>query len=238
MFPLYRPKVLIVAPHPDDEIIGCGGIISRIKEEGGKVYVLFLTNGTTVDFSNGGRSTVRERRKEVESVARYMGYDDYDIVFGGNEYHLRLDNLPRVDLISKIEKDCVVSYERVKPDIVLFPQATSYNQDHWQSSMAVFTASRPSDPNLKHQPRVIATYESPADQWSIFGTNPGNYFVGLSENHLEKKISGFKLYKSQTRDHPNLRSFESLRSLAVIRGGQCGFQFAEGFCCHRAIAGL
>ena len=88
MINLRDQTLLIIAPHPDDEILGCGGLIKRIKEEGGKVYVLFMTVGTTVDYSSKGKSSYQERIKEIEKVAKFMQYDDYAIAFPGNNHHL------------------------------------------------------------------------------------------------------------------------------------------------------
>ena len=106
-------KVLIISPHPDDEVIGCGGLISKIKENGGKVYVLFLTNGDTNDFSAVGKSTSRQRNNEIEKVAKFLKFDDYEIAFEGNSYHLRLDKVPQIEIISKIETIKLTKHERI-----------------------------------------------------------------------------------------------------------------------------
>ena len=68
-------KILIISPHPDDEVFGCGGLIHRCKREGGEVYVLYLTVGTTKDFSAKGISTLDERMNEVEKVVKFLKID-------------------------------------------------------------------------------------------------------------------------------------------------------------------
>src|SRR3990170_7478769 len=143
---LDRETLLIVAAHPDDEVLGCGGLISRIKEEGGKVFVLFLTNGTTEDFSAKGTSTQEEREKEIEEVVKFFKYEDYRIAFPGNKYHLKLDSLPQKDIMAEIERG-PISLEEVDPSIVAFPSLDDYNQDHRIVALAAFASCRPA-PNI------------------------------------------------------------------------------------------
>ena len=85
MFKLKTQTLLVVAPHPDDEIIGCGGLINKIKENGGRVYVLYLTVGETRDFSKRGYSGLEERRKELEEVSKFLKFDGFDLAFEGND---------------------------------------------------------------------------------------------------------------------------------------------------------
>src|SRR3989344_9283508 len=82
---LIKQRLLVVAPHPDDEVIGCGGLIQKIKEGSGKVYILFLTVGETRDFSKKGISSLATRKKEIEKVAKFLQYDDYDIALEGEQ---------------------------------------------------------------------------------------------------------------------------------------------------------
>ncbi len=226
-------RLLVIAPHPDDEVIGCGGLIARIKQEGGKVFVLFLTNGDAKDFSKTGFSTQSERKKEIEKVAKYMQFDGYDIAFEGNSYHLKLDDLPQYKLISMNERESPVSIEKIKPTILASPHFTSYNHDHRAAANAVFTASRPANKKDKFQPNVFLTYESPADKWSMETNGNPNYFVELSSDHLAKKIKSLRLYKSQLRNQANLRSPQALKSIAVLRGSLCGSSYAEAYDCLR-----
>ena len=118
---LAKQTLLVIAPHPDDEILGCGGLIKKIKDAGGKVYVLFLTVGDTHDFSNKGLSTGKERQKEIEKVAKFLKFDDYYLAFGGNDHHLKLDLWGQKALMDMIERGSSVSLEKVKPTIVAFP---------------------------------------------------------------------------------------------------------------------
>ena len=229
-------KVLIISPHPDDEVIGCGGLISKIKKDGGKVYVLFLTNGDAADFSKAGKSTIRQRNHEIEKVAKFLKYDDYEIAFEGNSYHLMLDKLPQLELISMIERNSRLALEKIKPALVLLPHPESYNQDHRAAETATFSACRPASPNNKFQPKTILSYEFPGDYWSLRISALFNFFVELTKGHLENKLNALKLYKSQVRRHPNPRSFDALHSLATLRGAQSGCSLAEAFQLFRILS--
>src|SRR3989344_4705017 len=137
MITLARQRLLVIASHPDDEIFGCGGLIYRIKNEGGKVFVLFLTVGTTKDFSKKGVSTIDERMREIERAAKFLRFDGYRVAFPGNEFHLLLDSLPIKRVIDEIERGPDVSIEAVRPTIIAVPTSFDYNQDHRVANQAV-----------------------------------------------------------------------------------------------------
>lgn len=235
MLTLKKQKLLIVAPHPDDEIIGCGGLIAKMKEAGNKVYVLFVTVGDTKDFSSNGFSSKKERLREIEAVASYMKFDDYHIAYGKNSHHLRLDMESQLELITMIERKSPLSIEKLNPTIVMFPTATNYNQDHRATALAAFAACRPASRQYKHQPQIVFSYEIAADQWNLEKLFSPNFFTTLTSRHLEKKIAALKLYKSQLRQRANPRSPKALQSLASLRGAQSGSSLAEAFFCHRVV---
>ncbi|MCH7951812.1 PIG-L family deacetylase [Patescibacteria group bacterium] len=236
MLALKGQKLLIIAPHPDDEVIGCGGLIAKMKDAGGKVYVLFLTVGDTKDFSSNGFSSKRERIREIEAVSKYLNLDDYSIAFGGNSHHLRLDQEAQLELISAIERGSPLSIEKLQPTIVMFPLATNYNQDHRAAGQAAFAACRPASRQYKYQPQMVFSYEVAADQWNLEKLFTPNFFATLSTRQLKKKIAALKLYKSQLRQRANPRSPKALHSLATLRGAQSGSNLAEAFYCHRFLA--
>lgn len=235
MVDLSSQKLLVVAPHLDDELIGCGGLISKVKRMGGKVYVLFLTVGNTKDFSQKGSSTSQERKRELEQVAKWMKFDDYYLAFEGNGHHLKLDVHGQMDLMGIIETQNPLSIEKIKPTIVAFPSMTSYNQDHRMAAAATQAALRPAEVETKHMVDVVMEYEMPADTWRLQTGHDPNLFVRLTKNEFQQKIKGYKLYKSQLRPKPNPRAVETLTALAQLRGAQCGAEYAEAYYCHRMI---
>src|SRR3990167_2835745 len=223
-----KQKLLVLAPHPDDEVIGCGGLIKKIKDAGGKVYVLFLTVGDTRDFTKEGLSTAKERIKEIEDVAKFLKYDDWDLAFEGNDYHLRLDTLGQKALMDVIERDSKVAIEKVKPTIIAFTSPESYNQDHRIAGFSAHASARPQPKGAKHFVETVLSYEEPADGWTAMKIQDPNFFIELSKNDLAAKTAALSLYESQARSAPSVRSQETIEELAKLRGSQCGVNYAEG----------
>jgi len=233
MLALEKQRLLVIAPHPDDEVIGCAGLIQKINELGGEVFVLFLTVGNTKDFSKTGISTGDERKEEIKNVASMLSYKDYDIAFEGDEFHLQLDVLGQKKLMDKIERDSRVSIENVKPTIIAFPSIASYNQDHKIASLAAQASLRPANKTLKHFVSLVLTYEEVADNWSMTKDPKTNFHLELTAQMLDKKIEALKLYKSQYRDNPSTRSEDSIRALARLRGAGSATEFAESYFIQR-----
>lgn len=235
MLKLKEQVLLIIAPHPDDEVLGCGGLIKRIKDEGGKVYVLFMTVGNTTDFSKKGSSTFIQRVTEIEKVAKLLKYDDYTIAFPGDSYHLKLDKLSQLEIISVIEKG-PLSITTLKPSIIATPQPSDYNQDHRVCAQAVLAATRPAPNQYKPLPPLILGYEfSPTAIWSVSEINTPNFFFPLTEEQLSFKVRAMNLYSSQKRAGAHSRSRRVIKSLAYLRGSQCGENAAEAFFSYRTL---
>ena len=228
-----KQKLLVIAPHPDDEVIGCGGLIAKIKDAGGKVYVLFLTVGDTRDFTKEGLSTAKERIAEIEAVAKFLKYDNWDLAFKGNDYHLQLDTLGQKALMDVIERDSTLAIEKVKPTIIAFTSFQSYNQDHRIAAFSAHASARPQPKGAKHFVETVISYEEPADGWTLMKNPDPNFFVELSESNLAAKENAVSLYKSQDRPAPSVRSQETIRALSQLRGSQCGVTYAEGFTAYR-----
>lgn len=233
MMKLNNQKLLVIAPHADDEVLGCGGLIHRIKKEGGKVYVLFLTLGTTRDYSPQGISTAGSRNKEIAAVMKYLKVDNYDIAFPGDKFHLKLDTIPSLDIIGMIEKKSQVSVEKVRPTIIASTQVSDYNQDHRAAAYACIAATRPAPHDLKPFIPLVLGYEFAANSWSITEPNVSNFFISLDKEDLAAKIKAMQLYQSQTRGGSHTRSLITLENLAKLRGAQVGSFAAEAFYCHR-----
>lgn len=236
MVDLGRQKLLIISPHPDDEVLGCGGLIKKVKDLGGKVYVLFLTNGDTNDYSKKGFSSSDQRIREIERVAKAFGYDDYAMGFKGNKYHLRLDQLDQLDIIKLIENGTPVSLNTIQPTMVLTPHTGDYNQDHRAATQAVFAATRPFPNEVKPLQQYVFGYESVATSgwWETSSKNP-NLFVTLTDDEIETKLKMLSLYKSQIRSGSHPRSLRSVSALSYYRGISAGAIAAEAYYCYRGI---
>lgn len=229
MLDLRKQRLLVIAPHPDDEVIGCGALIKKIKDAGGKVYVLFLTVGDTADFSQKGKSKGNERIREIEKVAKFLKFDAWHLAFFGNKFHLQLDLLGQKKLMDVIERESPVALEKIKPTIVAFPSVSSYNQDHRVAASAAHAACRPAPKVHKHFVPFVISYEEVADEWSLTTNVDINTYIALTKTEIDAKMNALKLYKSQLRVTTNLRSPQSVKLLAMLRGRMIGSEFAEGY---------
>ncbi len=237
MINLNNKTLLVVAPHPDDEVIGCGGLISKVKEAGGKVFVLFLTVATTKDFSQNGSSTKQERLQEIKNVARFLQLDGWRVALPQENHHLRLDGVPQRTIIHEIERGQDISLETIKPDIIAFPAFGDYNQDHRAAAEASFAACRPALRSFKHVPNLILSYESPMNAWlHPTAANHVNFVVELSKKQIQAKIEAMDLYQSQVRGPKHPRNRTTLEALAIVRGSLIGTDFGEGFYVHNLRA--
>lgn len=236
MLSLESKKVLVIAPHPDDEVFGCGGLIHRVKAVGGKVYVLFVTVGTTKDFSSKGESTADERIEDIEKVARALDFDGYKIALPGNDYHLQLDAVPQKELIHQIERGDDISLESVRPDIVLTTSESDYNQDHRAVSHATMTAVRPASQKYKSFQPLVLTYELPYQQWNVVDSlSTPDLFVKLDQADIDAKVAALKFYESQLKSEDSPLSVHGVRTLANYRGLQCGAAAAEAYHIKRLV---
>lgn len=224
-------KLLVIASHPDDEILGCGGLIGRVKNEGGEVYVLVMTVGNTELY--GGHSDIKTRIKETEDVMKFIKVDDYDIALPGDEYHLKLDTLPQKTMIDIIEKGSKVSLNKVKPDILAFPFNGSSNQDHRAVSQASFTACRSRPHQLKSFQSLILLYEDPV-QNNLMNEFTPNFYVNIKD-FIDFKCKALSLYKSQVRGPLHQCSPETITIKAQSRGREVAIEAAEAFMLYRLL---
>ena len=223
-------KLLVIAPHPDDEVLGCGGLISKVKTGGGKVHVLCFTVGNIKQY--GGTSNSEKRILEMKKVMKYLKVDSFDLAWAGDEYHLKLDKVPQKDLINTIEKGDV-SLSTVKPDILAIPFIGSTNQDHVAVAKASFTACRPVKNNGKDITKIVLSYEQPETNWTRKRFHP-NFYVDISKE-LKKKINALSLYSSQVRSKNHPRTPRVIENIAKLRGTEIGVKYAEAYECHRLI---
>lgn len=138
-------RVLVIAPHADDETYGCAGTIARIKSLGGEAYVLLGSLGGIDHYGSGGRGemmhrvSAQTRLQEFATAMELLKVDDWDVMFAQESMHLALDTVPRRDLVRLIERDARLAVENVHPTMLLIP-SMSYNQDHEALFRACMTA--------------------------------------------------------------------------------------------------
>jgi LmbE family N-acetylglucosaminyl deacetylase len=217
---LRNKRILVLAPHPDDEAIGCGGLIMNAASNNAKVFVLFFSVGTCRQLVTG-TTDAKTRLKEAANASAYAGYD-YKICYNGKEF-MHLDAVPVKDMVDMIEDEI----ELFKPDIILLPTKESYNQDHRAVYYAAIAALRPIPRNIRHFVKTVLVYEEPY-QWNVGNAFKANLFIDISD-YLDKKLELLLKYKTQNRDDPFPRSQENLTRLAGLHGSEVGIKYAEGY---------
>ncbi len=226
-------RVLVVAPHPDDETFGCGGTIARAKSLGSEVYVMVVSASNLTHYSTEYKEVgVDTRVSEFEAAMRTLGVDGTDVLFTDEQTHMRVDVLPRRDLVAKIERDSPISLDRLQPDVLLFP-AISYNQDHEAVYKAIYAACRPHLPVDKPFTRLILSYDQPQLTWNHTPFHP-NFYIDIS-NFLDLKLKAYRCHQSQIRPEPHHASVENVERLARLRGSEVSLPAAEAFECHRFL---
>lgn len=210
-------RILVVASHPDDEAICCGGLIMKAKKAKAKVFVLYMSTGGSRQFMNG-KTTEKQRIREVSNALAYGGFMAR-IAF--HKSSTKLDTFPQKDLIEKIE-DLV---KALHPNIVVIPNQNSYNQDHRAVATACITAFRPIPNSLHPQPDMILEMEE-ATTWPV-GFTP-NFYVDISK-FMKQKLELYKRHTSQITKEPHYRSPQNLKRLAGLRGAEIGVKYAEAY---------
>lgn len=228
-----RIRVLVVASHPDDEVLGAGGTIDRRAADGHEVHILILAQGIT---SRPGalENTLQTQRDltalhaKANEVAAFLGANQ------ANLCHLpdnALDTVPLLHLAQLIERKIT----EVHPEIVYTQHGGDLNLDHVLTYRATLIATRPT---AGCSVKEVYAYEVPSSTEWAFGMEPPfrpNTFVDISGEYLEKKIQAMEMYESERRAFPHPRSPEALRALAMWRGAQSGLMAAEAFQLVRSV---
>jgi len=212
-------KILVIAPHPDDETLGCGGTLFRHRHEGDELYWAIVTGIS--EETGWSKADVKKRDAEIEAVAKKYGFSD---MFNFRFPTTKLDSLPLSDLIEKITE----VYRKTEPDIIYMPYVYDVHTDHQITAKALQSTFK-----WFRYPHIqkVMMYETLSETEFNFldkrNFNP-NVFVNISD-YLDDKIDAMQLYESEIGDFPFPRSEKTLRSLAALRGSHSGFKAAEAF---------
>ncbi len=212
-------KTIVIAPHPDDEVLGAGGTLLRRKAEGSIVAWLIVTSISTVHgFSD---EKVKRREEEIRRVAAVFGFD---AVFELNFPTTLLDRIPMSNLIEAISS----VFTTFEPNEILVPHPGDIHTDHGVVFNAVASCTK-----WFRYPfvRRVLAYETLSETDFNLGAERvfrPNYFLDI-EPFLEEKIKLMCIYDSELADFPFPRSHEAIRALAKLRGAASGFKAAEAF---------
>lgn len=225
-------KILVVAAHPDDEIIGCGGTMARHIGEGDRVRVIIVSEGETSRLEKDMSEVAQRKTVELAECAlrasKLIGVEELKLLrFPDN----RLDSIDRLDLIKAIEKE-ISSYE---PDCIYTHHFSDVNIDHRRIHEACLTACRPT-PNNKLK-RMLLFEIASSTEWQepmMSDQFKANWFVDI-EKYWEIKKRALVMYQSEMRDWPHPRSIRAIEQLNRWRGAQTGNEIAEAFSLTRNI---
>jgi N-acetylglucosamine malate deacetylase 1 len=210
-------RLLVVAAHPDDEVLGCGGLLARVADAGGSARILIVTEGATTQYP-GRPDLVAQKRDEAMEAARILGTSDLRFA---ELPDMQLSTLPSAAITGPIGEE-VDSFE---PDWVVTHHVGDLNSDHRVVHEACRVAARP---NLEGRPALL-TMEVPSA--TEFGYRPlvGNIGVPLTEEQLKRKQEALTAYASEARRFPHGRSTEAVAALAAYRGYGYGTERSEAF---------
>jgi LmbE family N-acetylglucosaminyl deacetylase len=218
-------RVLVIAAHPDDEVLGMGGTIASHVDRGDVVRVLVVTDGSSAQYP-GDEAILARKEEEARRAAAELGIRDY--------VHLDLPDM-RLDTLAHVELNGVVE-EQVRdlgPEVVYTVQP-DVNRDHRQLFDSVAVATRPTP----GQPvRRLLTYApTSSTEWTPAPVNwfVPNWFVDVT-GRLERKLAAFAHYETERREYPHPRSERAIRAAAEFYGASCGCEHAEPFVLVRGL---
>ena len=228
-------RVFVVAAHPDDEVLGCGGTLLRHVSNGDKVYVLFVSDGVSGRYRADSKDRKAKISREVfkrENMAKKVAkIGKFTIVDFLNLKNLELHTYPHNFLTNIIFN----YFKRYKPDIVYTHYEHDLNVDHYHTFFSTFVASRP---NSEFKIKKFLSFEIPSStDWGINSNNRSfdpNYFVDILKDSKKKELL-LNQYKFEMRKPPHSRSIKNINALSIVRGGVVGIHKAEAFFINRII---
>jgi LmbE family N-acetylglucosaminyl deacetylase len=225
-------NTLVIAAHPDDEVLGCGGTIARLAGEGHTVHVVILAEGLTSRGAQRDRATHQSELSALASVARHAGK-----ILGAASVELldfpdnRMDSIDRLDIVKVVEN----LIARHRPHSVFTHHIGDVNIDHRRIHEAVITACRPQP---GHCVRRLLFFEvASSTEWQPPGSAAPflpSVFIDISAT-LQAKLAALAAYEREIRPWPHPRSLQAVEHLARWRGATVGVAAAEAFVMGREI---
>jgi LmbE family N-acetylglucosaminyl deacetylase len=218
-------KVLVVAAHPDDEVLGCGGTIAKHVEKGDDVFTLIIGDGITSRYAESEldkdyvNKQVNKIKENCLDAAKILGVKEVTII--GN-HCCRFDKIPLLDITKLIEK----KIGKIKPDVIYTHSPLDVNNDHRIVFKAVLIATRPL-PGFCVK-KLLAFEVLSSTEWNFYNKFRPNVYEDISQT-INKKIEAMESYGHELRDFPHPRSIEAMKILAKKRGCEVGVNYAESF---------
>ena len=224
-------KVLVVAAHPDDEILGCGGTMARLAQEGHEVHIAIMAEGMTSRYAQRAAADsdkLSHLHRQAEAASRKVGAKKIALFKLPDN---RLDTVPLLEVVKLVEE----LVQSLRPEVIYTHHPGDLNVDHGVVHRAVLTATRP----MAGQPvREIYAFEVPSStEWAFQTIAPpfhANVFVDIGVT-LDAKLEAMACYDTETRPFPHPRSPEALRAIAMRWGSVAGCSAAEAFELVRSV---
>lgn len=225
-------RTLIVVAHPDDEVLGSGGTICRLLDQGTRLRVVVLAEGSSCRYeldnveSEDSKAARAQRQGFAEKAMRVLGVDDF--VFH-NLPCGRMDQVPIIDTGKIIE----AHIRDLKPDTVFTHSGKDANSDHRITFNAAIAATRPQPGSCVR--KVLSMEILSSSEWRFTDVFVPSVFVDI-EKYLDRKTAAFDCYyPTEGQAYPHPRCEQGLRTQAAMRGMQVGLKFAEAFQLVRSI---
>ena len=226
-----KTRLLVVAAHPDDEVLGCGGTIAKAVAQGAQVAVIFLGEGISARFPVGQydsqdfKEQTAQRQKESEAAIKVLGIHKVQY---GTRLCTQFDTYPLLSIVKEIEE----FMEGFNPTVLLTHNSSEVNIDHRLVHEAVEIACRPTREWI---PKEIYTFEVICSaSFKFVSQFKPNVFVDISDT-WDKKIEAWHCYQGESRPFPFPRSDKGLEVLSQSRGMSVGVEKVEAFCLMRMV---
>lgn len=221
-----KTRLLVIAPHPDDEADGVGGLIGKVKKMRGKTLIVYMGVGDSRQLVTG-KTRGTDRLKEVAAVKKFTGAD-VKVMYIQKD-HVKLDAVPQKDMVEKLD-DII---EQFRPTVMAVPASSSYNQDHRATFDVCIAALRPTPKATRHFVDHVLEYFEPYF-WSAREQKAPNAYLDLSEkfgkgNLLDFKVQLYRCHATQVREDPHPRSIPNMERLAHVYGKEIGATLAEAY---------
>jgi len=218
-------RVLVLAAHPDDEVLGMGGTIALHADHGDAVRIVCVTDGSSTQYP-GDAATRARKEEEARRAAGELGVTDYVHL---DLPDMRLDTLPHVE-VNRVVEEHVRDFS---PQTVYTPHP-DVNLDHRAVFDSVAVATRPTPGQSAR--RVLTYAPTSSSEWTPAARNwfVPNWFVDVTGT-LERKLAAFAHYETEQRPYPHPRSERAIRAAAEFHGASCGCEYAEPFVLVRGL---
>ena len=211
--------ILVIAAHPDDEVIGMGGTIKKLSKKNNKVHLCVVSDGAAA--AKNKQRLVKLRKQACIKAGKLLGVKTIDFL---NLADMKLDYIPQLKINLLLEG----IIKKYKPTTVFTTPYSDFHKDHQKIHECTLVATRPASSSVKN----ILSYEIP-------GTVKTTYVPNIYENiskELPDKIKAFKFYSTEIKEFPHPRSIKSIENLAIHRGIEACIEKAEAFRLIRSIS--